>query len=483
MRLRILASAAASLSTALATAADPLPIPPAGNPPAPATVPNTRPIAPSFLPALQPQEKLPRTELPTTPPPRPSGKAPPAAPAPGPYSTMPPAPAMPAVDGCDGPGMPGKKMLCDDHLGPWNTVWVRGGYNYMWMKPAPSAPVLLTTGVPGPNNTVLIGGATTSYGGFNTGTLEVGAWLNERHTLGISLGGFITEQRSNVSTYTSDPLGNPHLSRPFFNPQVGGVLDGLIVSAPGLYSGSIAVEQGAHVDTFDFNVLYNVTNTKSFTANFLLGMRYFDLDEYLAAYQVTQGINGNVIPFFGPGNGPVSSVMITDRIRTRNQMWAPQLGGNFEYRFGPIFTDAGIKAALGPVHQVSEVDGRTDGSNGASGPGGFLAVGGRPNGNIGRTSTNYFGVLADANALVGVQVSEHFRIGFGYQFMYLNTVARPANQIVPTIDPRLVPVSASYGARIPSSTTLGGPGTPPGTPYDRSDFFIHGLRFLVEVQF
>jgi hypothetical protein len=473
MRPRIFASAAfsAACSAAFALAADPLP--PIGGPSKPIQVPNAGPVAPSTLPPVRTlektsQEKTEPNKLPIVPPPRSPGEpAPKASDAP-----------LPTVEShLEMPCLPTTKSICDEHLGPWNTVWARGGYNALWIRQAPASVPLLTS-----NGTILAGNSQTSFGAFNGMSVEGGMWLNQRHTLGIGASGFIAEKRSTVTAFTSDALGNPLLTRPFYNAQIGGTngADSLIVSAPGRFTGSFAYEQGARVDGFDVFGLMNIVNNDKLTLNFSVGFRYFDLDEYATTYQVTQSLNGNTIPYFG---GMVSGVAITDRIRTRNQFYGGQFGGDLEYRLGPVFLDLGAKAALGPVHQVTQVQGITEVPGVSSGPGGFLAVGNVPNGNQGNINTNNFAVLADVNALIGVQISSHFRLGFGYQFLYLNNVARPSSQFVSNIDPRLVPTSLSFNGRTQSNTANGGPGTPPNSPYDRDDFFLHGLRVMIELQY
>jgi|GEM_PF-3555250 len=482
MRPRILATAAfsAAFSAVLAHAADPLPLPPVVGKTAPTSptvpVPNAKPIAPTQLPMFRPLEKSEvqeKTEVPKKLPVTPDA-------APTPRTSDGPATApAPAVEShVETFSMPRETKIHDDHLGPWNTVWVRGGYNYLWIKEAPASVPLLTT-----DGQVVSGNTTTSYGAFSGFSVDGGVWLNERHTLGIGAAGFMGEKRSTVTAFSSDAAGAPSYRRPFFNAQIGGAnaADAFIVSAPSQFAGSFAYEQGARTSGFEVYGLMNVAHSERWTTNFSLGFRYFDLDEYATAYQVTQSLTGNTIPFFG--QGMVSSVAITDRTRTRNQFFGGQFGGDVEYRYGMFFADLGVKAALGPVHQITEVEGRTEVPGGASGPGGFLAVGSVPNGNQGRLSTNNFAVLADVNGLVGIQVSQSLRIGVGYQFLYLNNVARPSSQWVSSIDPRLIPTSSSFGGRTSSSTLNGGPGTPPNSPFDRDDFFLHGLRFLVELQF
>ncbi|MBX9627034.1 MAG: BBP7 family outer membrane beta-barrel protein, partial [Gemmataceae bacterium] len=412
--------------------------------------------------------------------------------------------------GCAPPGrevgLPAGRRDC--HFGPWDTVWVTGGYKLLFIKDAPLPPNLAATGPLGPGSRPLLGGGDVNYGDFNGLFLDGGLWLNDRHTVGIGMSGFLTEQKSTVAgAVGSNPAGSPLIARPFFNPLLVGLggQDAVLVSDPGRYAGSVAVETGARLAGAEVNGLLNLCNTERWTANLVGGFRYFDLDEYLAVYQATAGLNGNTIPFFAPPNPPVGGVLITDRVRTRNQFWGGQVGLEAEYRFGPAFLGLGTKLGFGPVHQVTEVTGQTVTAGGAGGPGGVLAVGDLPPGavvgypeavpvgarpasvggpvvgNIGRTTTNRFAILSDVHGLAGVQVSDRLRVGVGYEFLYLSTVARPGRQFDPVIDPRLIPVSGQYGGRI--AAPADGRGVPPRTPFDRDDFFAHGVRFQVEFRY
>lgn len=510
MRHRLLGSAVAALSAAFAAASEP-PSPTIGPPdsppaitaaapptPLPIPVPPANPTAESPAPGTQPPAFLPE---PGPIPPRTILQPAPVAP----VQTQPPMgagsgnsgqpvappPTMAGPQGTPGTGMGGQPAAPPRvrDPGPWNTVWVRGGYALLWIKDAPVTAPLAATGPLGPGQRLLLGGNDVGYSGFNGVTLDAGMWLGDNHRLGIGLSGFLTDQQSRVSSIGSNAAGVPAIARPFFNPlQVGvGGQDALAVSTPGAFAGSIAVETGARLAGFEVNGLVSLANTANCSLVGQFGFRYFDLDEYLTVYQVTRSLNGANIPFFG--KAPVAGVSITDRFRTRNQFYGGQAGLEGEYRFGPVFLDVGAKLGLGPVHQVTQVNGTTVGPNGTGGPGGLLAVslpgtpGSFPNGNLGNSSTSRFALLSDIHTMFGVQLSDRFRIGIGYQFLYLNSVARPGRQIVTTIDPRLVPTSASYGARVPSSTPLGGPGTPPGTPFDRDDFFAHGVLFLVDFRY
>jgi hypothetical protein len=351
----------------------------------------------------------------------------------------------------------------------------------LWIKPAPLPPVLAA----GAGGQVLIGGTDRQYGGFDGVLLSGGMRPGPQQPVGFEMSGFWTSKQSSTTAVASNADGVPLIARPFFNPQLAGLggQDAILVSSPGRFAGSLTVETGAQIAGAEANLLLNLAHASTWTTRVVLGFRYFDLDETLIVTQVTRGLGTNTIPFFNNPNSAVPStvpsVTITDRFRTRNQFYGGQTGLETERRIGPVLFDGGLKVGFGPVHQVTEVTGETLGPNGTGGSGGVLAVGAIPQGNVGRTTTNRFAVLSDVYGMLGVQLEKRLRVRVGYQFLYLNSVARPGHQVVTVIDPRLIPVSASFGGRIPAGTLQ----TPPQTPFDRDDFFAHGVRFLLEFDF
>lgn len=372
-----------------------------------------------------------------------------------------------------------------DRMGPPERFWLNAGHSLIWIKDAPvPVPVAATDSLAVPGSQVLLGAGRVGYPEFNTLHLGGGFWLNPRHTVGVQLGGWMTENQSRFFSVSSGPDGSPLLVRPFTNPLLANLAfgqDGVLISSPGLYSGSLAMSSSARLASGEAGLVWNLADCEQWTVNFITGFRYFSLEETLTIYQQTSGLNNNLVPFFmSPG---VESVMVTDRARTRNQFFGAQVGGDVEYRMGAGFLNVGTKVGMGPVNQVTEVIGHTVGPDGIGGPGGFLATGAQPNGNIGRTVTNRFSVLSDVNLMMGVYVNQRVKLGVGYDFLYLNNVARPGPQFSSVIDPRLVPTTSSFGGRIPGSTQFDGPGVPPAPTLDRDDFYAHGLRFLVEFNY
>jgi hypothetical protein len=390
----------------------------------------------------------------------------------------------------------GPPSLEDRHTGPWYNSWIRGGNQLLWIKDAPNPTITAISG--NGATTKAIGGRDIGYTSFDSFFLEGGGWFDNCHRVGFELGGFIAERQSTLATLASDSSGSPAIVRPFFNPLVAGTggTDGIFVSAPGLAVGAIAQEASARLAGWHAHMILNLFNTPDWTTNFIVGFRYFDLDEALTTYQSTSPQIGIPLPAVGSGSFANPAVFtVTDRFRTRNQFYGGDFGAQFERRVGPLFFKADTIAGFGPVHQVVETNGTTV-MTGMGMPqavtGGIQAVGNNrvPTdgvGNIGRFSTSQFAILSDLRLMAGVHLSKRARLGVGYDFMYLSSVARPGNQISDVIDSRIVPLSSTFGSQIPSTRPpLGsptGPAAPPRVLVNRDDFFTHGVRFLFELQY
>jgi len=471
-RTRVLAvsalvAATARLAPAQQPAADTIVAAPAAGAPgqAPAALPPTLSVQPA------PPRAAPTPEA-----------APPAAPAPGPITpridqTIPPIALPSGATGCatcgspEDPAAPAAVPGIGDHKGPREATWIQAGYMMSWFKPAP-VPFAAATGSANGTGPVLLGDNTIGYGMFSGIRAEGGTWTNDAHTFGIGLGGFLTEERSQ-----GQATGGPLLSRPFFNVLSGG-RDALIVAAPGVTApGTVAVGTSARFAGAEANLFKNLAECDRYTVNMFVGFRYLDLSESLTVTQMTTptgsvGVAGKTVP-------AGQTITLLDQFRTRNQFYGGQLGGQFEARRGIFFASFNPRVGFGPNHESVMTDGTTT-AGGQSSPGGLLAVGttGTPagrTGNDGRDVTNYFTVMTELGSQLGLQVTKGMRLAVGYNFLYLNNVARPGSQVDTTVNPRLVPVSAAYG-------TLSGPHAPNQT-FSREDFWAHGVSFMLQVQY
>jgi hypothetical protein len=164
-----------------------------------------------------------------------------------------------------------------------------------------------------------------------------------------------------------------------------------------------------------------------------------------------------------------------DQFQTRNRVYGGQIGSRFEFYKDSWFIAAITKVALGPNQQSLDITGNTTVplTGGLPPPtGGFLALKGA---NIGTHSTNWFVIVPQVNIQLGYQLSDHVLFHVGYDFLYINNVARPGNAVNSNINPTLLPTSSTFGAI---------PGQPqPLVPLNKEDFWAHGVEFGVELRF
>ncbi len=494
MRTGILGSVGALLAAAPLSLADPPPARPAAPPP-----PLSADLSADAL-ALPGQL------------PPPAGAAAPAQPAPQPELIPPPAssappaqPAQPATQPqpvqqqapCAQP--PERPAWHDCHVGPPEQLWLGGGYRAWWMKNQPVSAALVTTGpvagggIPGsPGTVVLSGGQPVDFGTFNGFDVYGGMWLDCRHTVGLELGGFYFGQQSVTDAFASDAAGNPFIARPIIEALTVAPV-GVIVSSPGTVAGSVNVDWRSRFAGAEANVVKNLMHCENYTVDSFFGFRYLDLEEDLDITQVSRPLGGGTLSFGGAPLPPGAGVALLDQFRTRNQFYGGSVGSRAELRFGPVFIDFTNSVAIGPVHEVIEIGGRTQALTPGGGilPGGLLAVGSgvetvvgpfnNPTafvrqGNLGRYVADRIAYVPEVGLQVGAYVTQHVKVMVGYDFLYISDVSRPGFQVNPVINGRFVPTSPAFGS-------TSGPPAAPFYPGGHDDFYAHGVRFGVEVRY
>ncbi len=192
----------------------------------------------------------------------------------------------------------------------------------------------------------------------------------------------------------------------------------------------------------------------------LAGFRYIDLREGL-----TIASTENLLGAFAG-----TSYTANDNFATKNQFFGAQLGVKAEKQFGQFDGSAVAKVALGDNRQTvsiygnSIVTGNSFGVPAGITPGGIFTQAT----NIGRQSRNQFAVVPEAQLEVGYHVSSGMRIFVGYDFIYLNNVVRPGNQIDTTINftgnPAITPPGVLTGA------------ARPGPQFNGSAFWAQGVK-------
>jgi hypothetical protein len=414
-------------------------------------------------------------EEPKTPPKTEAGKpVPMPMPKPPEKTDLPPLPSLEAPIGwmpgcqtcgdvnpnCADPGCAGDLIP-----GPKEPVWMSYSQLLLWFQPTRAT---IPLAFDPSRNRVLLNGE-NELGKYYGYKIDGGMWTNHEHTRGVGADGFITEHRSKF-----DRVGGGTITRPFFDASTG-IQTSLLVSNDPLFTGELATTSTARFASAGVNIRRNLAYNERWQIDLAYGFRYYDLDESLVVFQRT------VLPdplVLGGNNLPAGSVvLLRDRSYTRNQFWGGDIAGYFEWKHGMTFVALTSKLAFGSNHQVTQINGETQGVAPSTPPvqGGFLAAGLNGDGNLGRFVTNRFGIATDIELKAGVSITKNARLAIGYQFYYLNNVARPGAQFDQTINQRVVPVSPAFGA-------LTG-GRAPNVTFDREGFYAHGVAIMMEARY
>lgn len=341
----------------------------------------------------------------------------------------------------------------------------------LWFQPARDVSFPLAVG--GNPSRVLLNGQ-AELGMFYGYKIDGGMWMNHDHTFGIGADGFMTEHRSKFQQVSGGTI-----FRPFFD-ATSGLLASLAVSNEPTFSGSMATTNTARLSSAGVNLRRNVAYNEQWQVDIFYGFRYYDLDESLVIFQNTT--LPNAITLGGQTINAGSNVLLRERFYTRNQFWGGDVGTRLEWKHGIGFIAITPKIAFGSTHQVTQIHGETRATTpSVTVPGALLAAGGVNNvnglldGNLGRFVTNRFGIATDIGLQAGVAITKNTRLALGYQFYYLNNIARPGAQLDQTVNQRVVPVSPSFGALTGVRA--------PNVTFDREGFYAHGVSISLEARY
>lgn len=362
------------------------------------------------------------------------------------------------------------------------SIWFDGQYLLLFPKALPTNFPLITTGAPANLGTIGSGSTTPLYGAGDMGLgvrsgfrLTAGFFRPQDHRLGLEITGMYVSPSSNDFFGASANNGVPVLTRPYFNTATGRNA-ALIVSFPNFSSGRVLGRATSEFWGMEGNALWNVFRSSPdawipCTLNAVGGFRFASLEEKLDISQQSQILTGNTAPYAGITVGSPTSLLVQDHFATSNRFYGGQLGLQWQASYKNWFAGITGKVGLGLMHTEVRIDG-SSGSNNPTATTGIVttSVGGlyANASNIGSYKDDRFGVLTDVNATLGYNVNRFLTVTAGYNFVHLNTVARPTNQFSGAVDPSLVPTSGTYGA------------TPVGTPayaIRTTDYWLHGLNF------
>jgi hypothetical protein len=481
----------------------PMPPAPAGDPPPPAAV---APATTDVIPAAG-RQPAPVIMPPLAPGPQgdplgfgpAGGSGPPPGPMypnPGPYGapTWQPAP----------PGVAGAFRTPVNGYAPH--FWAMGEYLMYFPKAQPVRFPLLTTSAPSdlgllgrPSTLVLVGNNDLGYNTVSGFRATAGFFWDCDRRYGLEASGFLLEQKANTNFFQSAQAGIPVLARPFIDSTNFRAANALVVSAPNLGSGSALVYTSTRSWGLEGSGVINLYRTgpacrTGCSVDFLIGPRFFELDEQLnVSSQTTLGIPPTFTPVlqvnpFGvltqvgatltPGSTTLggvqvftpASIEVRDSFKTTNQFYGGQVGLRTDWRLGGAYSLLVTgKFAMGEMHETIEVNGGSgfiDPTRGTLGTsvGGLLANAA----NIGKYHHDEFAIIPEVNASIGVAITRGITGYIGYNFLYVNKVARPGSQINPVVNTASVPFSPNFGTNRPLTTS---------GLFAQDDFWLMGVNF------
>lgn len=394
-------------------------------------------------------------------------------PMPMPHGAVPPGPEVPLpttmlADSPQvaAPGAPdfNAALSADFPTGP--RFWASVDYLRWWVTPM-NSPDLIQT-VPGQvasdsvtNGTILPAGAATRY--FpDRRQAHFGAFNGLRGTVGgvTDWGGFDVNGFYLASNTISGELRNngmPYAIAQQYFSTVNNLDTSLFSSLAGAYVGGTQASITSQTWGLDANVRIPSYRMLADFNHFLVGVRYFDLQESLEV--------GSNITF------PDSSTSFNhDSISTRNQFYGAQVGfasryGGFEQGLG---LDGTIKFALGDMRQSADLKGSNgftlaDGTRDTAQGGLYV----QPS-NAGVHERNKVAFLTEYDLNLTYNFNPNFQVYFGYSIIYVSSVMRPGEAIDPVLNDSRIRYIATNG----TSTS-----DHPQFTWNANDFWTQGINF------
>ncbi len=408
------------------------------------------------------------------------------------------------MGGMDGYGMPGYPAGIHGQqqytppapeglfgAGPDSRLAARRWLNFdylLWFGDAqPNRFPLLTTGapasrgVPGATSVRRVGPESDyQYNVFSGFRIETGFYCDDALRKGIYVSGFLTEQKSNITSVRSDPTGQPLFARPFINAATGQP-DVLLVSFPTFASGQATAYTasqlyGAEGGSYT-NLYRSCPEDGTFCSlNFLVAFRYLQLYETLRVDQTTTLLDGGTAQFDGKLYGAPATIGVVDEFEVYNRFYGGQIGLNGELRRNRWSVNGTAKLAIGLMNERLDTRGFSTISGTGTNANSVVSGGLYANANnIGRINHDELCFIPEGTVNVGYSLRSWLTTSIGYNVLYASRVARPGQQFNPTVDPALVPTSASFGQ--------GNLPTTPRPAIVQGDYLMHGLQFSIMARY
>jgi hypothetical protein len=292
--------------------------------------------------------------------------------------------------------------------------------------------------------------------------LSSGYWFDAERSFGVEAGAMVLESQSKLFSGSSD--GTTILARPFTDANTTAP-SSVLVAFPGSSSGSVDVRASsgnfyeAHVDFSE-----RIFDHGWVRFNGLFGYRFFRYDEGLHVRQTVNPTDPN----FAAG----TQIATVDDFNTQNEFHGGEIGLRAEFFWDSLSLDLLGKVAVGNLNRHVNINGNQVVSVPGAAPitqaGGVLAL----SSNSGFHGSDDWTYLPVFGVNLHWQVSQNLRLRVGYSILFLNEIARAADQIDFTVNPNLFPP-----AQNPT-----GPGRPVFTLH-RQDFSVQSFSTGLEFTF
>jgi hypothetical protein len=185
------------------------------------------------------------------------------------------------------------------------------------------------------------------------------------------------------------------------------------------------------------------------------------------------------VPFGGVTITPPATVLVQDSFKVTNRFNGGQIGLRTEVRYGMFTTNATAKLAIGDMNERLEIAGASGYvdlnhpivNGGIAMPNVGTAYGGllANASNIGRYSHDELSIIPEININVGLNITRGLTAYLGYNFLYINNVARPGDQINQVVNSATVPFNPLYGSLTTPSV--------PKQIFAQDEFWLMGVNF------
>lgn len=346
-------------------------------------------------------------------------------------------------------------------------IWTRVDFLLWNVTPTP-LPALVISPAPngiGTSGGTLLGGL-IDFGLLPGARLAGGLWFDPDAIFGSEGSVFFLNSVTENRSFQGNSSGLPTLAIPFVSTIKGETFT--VISAPGSSLngfpagsptlGSVSLHESLKLYGGNLDLVVTGCRTQSAEVLYFLGFKALYLQEGLEFGSVSTS----------PGN---PTLVRGDNFTTRNFFYGGEVGMRTICRRDICFLELTGKVAVGNNFEVVEISGQTTSvpkpGQGAvvTTPGGFFA---QPS-NIGHYTQNQFTIVPEVQARVGLELSSHLKVFLGYDFLFINNVARPGNQV-----DRLIGPTAPPGVTHPTFSDAA---------IQNSSFSAHGASIGLELRF